>query len=284
MTDNDFRKEIMDHTNKEFEFFTKFQNIVVELSDAMHEIFVRNSIPYCSMYGTLLGLVRDNGVIPWDSDCDVVIPVDEAERAYALLEKELPPDMYAVSNFSYPSFRYNQIRVCKKGYNHALHVDIYYCYGIPENPGELRRFGKKAASLYRMKSKKNESYSATDSKVRNFFRKAIITKNKIKYFLISNKSINRKSQKLFRKYPLKDAVHCACFSEEFHPLEKCRFGKPVEFEYDGHKLMVPEDSKYFLESFFGDYMQYMPFEERYREYQKALKSLHKIENEKTIEG
>ncbi len=281
MTDKDFKKEILDFTEKEFEFFSRFQNIIVELTDAMHEIFVRNKISYYAMYGTLLGLIRDKGIIPWDSDCDVVISIDDARRACDTLLKELPDDMYAVSNFTDPSFRYNQIRVCKKGYDHLLHVDIFYCYGIPDKESELRSFKKKAEKLYKMKSLKNESYVATDSTVRNFYRKSVILKNKVKYLLMSNNAICRKSDKLLHKYPFSNSVYCACFSEEFHLLEKCRFGKPVEYEYGEHRIMIPSDSEYFLKSFFGDYNEYLPFEERYKEYLKGLARMHFAEDTKT---
>ena len=280
MTCEDFKNELIQHTKSDFEFFSKFQNIIIELTDAMHEAFKKNSIKYYAMYGSLLGLIRDHGIIPWDSDCDVVISVSDVEKAHEALQKDLPEDMYIVSNLTSEEFRYNQIRVCKKGYDHALHVDIYYCYGVPEEGPERNAFKRKAQKLYKMKSKKNEGYVPTDSKIRNMARKANVIRYKLKYALVSNKSICRRSEKLLHKYPLETSKYCACFSEEFHPLEKAYFGTPVEFDYDGHKIMIPEHPDYFLKSFFGNYNEYLSFEERYKEYKKGLERLHKVERNK----
>ena len=44
------------------------------------DIFNRADIPYTIDAGTLLGIVRDGDLIPWDNDIDLMLPVDSIDR------------------------------------------------------------------------------------------------------------------------------------------------------------------------------------------------------------
>jgi LicD family len=50
----------------------------------MDKIFNENGIPYWITFGTLLGAIRNGGMIPWDKDADVEIFKDDSEKAMRL--------------------------------------------------------------------------------------------------------------------------------------------------------------------------------------------------------
>ena len=53
-------------------FFQETAAALKHLKDA-DEILLAESVDYCVMFGTLLGFVRHDGLIPWDDDLDIII-------------------------------------------------------------------------------------------------------------------------------------------------------------------------------------------------------------------
>jgi len=60
------------HFFKETGFFEQEQAALQHLRDADQILFAAD-VDYCIMFGTLLGLLRHNGLIPWDDDIDIII-------------------------------------------------------------------------------------------------------------------------------------------------------------------------------------------------------------------
>ena len=53
------------------------------------ELLTKNSIPYYIDHGTLLGIVRDNALIPWDKDIDIAVSSKYIERIVQILNSIL---------------------------------------------------------------------------------------------------------------------------------------------------------------------------------------------------
>lgn len=73
-----------------FEVLTKYKHIdrLSKLLKLTHEVLESNNIEYWMCGGTLLGAVRDKGIIPWDDDGDICI-LDKHYNDLKKLEKEL---------------------------------------------------------------------------------------------------------------------------------------------------------------------------------------------------
>lgn len=63
----------------------------------------KHNLVYWLSYGTLLGAVRHKGFIPWDDDMDVAMPRSDFNRLQKILEEELTPMGFTVSDFNKPS-------------------------------------------------------------------------------------------------------------------------------------------------------------------------------------
>jgi hypothetical protein len=60
------------HLFKETGFFDEEALAIQHLRDAA-EILSAEGVAYCVMFGTLLGLLRHDGIIPWDDDLDIIV-------------------------------------------------------------------------------------------------------------------------------------------------------------------------------------------------------------------
>jgi hypothetical protein len=68
------------HLFKKTGFFEEKELALDHLRDA-DDILFPERVDYCVMFGTLLGLLRHDGVIPWDDDLDIIIfDADKFER------------------------------------------------------------------------------------------------------------------------------------------------------------------------------------------------------------
>ncbi len=83
------------------------------------ELLEKEGIPYFICYGTLLGAIRNNGLIPWDTDCDIAV----AEKDVPELRK-LAWRIIAHGFWIYEHDRTFTIQYSAGGIN-SLHTDIY---------------------------------------------------------------------------------------------------------------------------------------------------------------
>lgn len=64
------------------------------LLDVFVEICERHNFQYYLDYGTLIGAMRHDGVIPWDDDIDVTMPIDDYKKFLALPVSEFPQKVH----------------------------------------------------------------------------------------------------------------------------------------------------------------------------------------------
>lgn len=78
-------------------------------------IFNQYDVPHFTACGTLLGIIRDGDLLPWDSDVDMIIDGESSANVFRLLKTHLPSDLNVVT--------YNHNIAVFDQFN--LHLDIY---------------------------------------------------------------------------------------------------------------------------------------------------------------
>ena len=90
------------------------QECLLKMMVWFHNYCVNNGITYYAIGGTLLGMARHNGFIPWDDDLDVGLPRMDYERICKLLTEENGKHPYEIET----------IHMMHKDYSYA-HAKIY---------------------------------------------------------------------------------------------------------------------------------------------------------------
>lgn len=76
----------------------KLQEYILEILTEIDRICRLNGIPYALAYGSALGVANFKGFIPWDTDADVVISLDDLYRFRLAVEKDLDTGKFVFDN------------------------------------------------------------------------------------------------------------------------------------------------------------------------------------------
>lgn len=69
----------------------------VEVLKVIDDICQRHNIQYFAEWGTMLGAVRHNGIIPWDDDIDITMKRPDYNKFIKVAERELPEGYHAMN-------------------------------------------------------------------------------------------------------------------------------------------------------------------------------------------
>ena len=273
MNSNDFRKEMHLYIDEQYDIFTGIQQQIQEILKIFHDLCVKNNITYYVMYGSLLGLVRDDGFIPWDSDMDVVVPYRDALKLHDVLSTYLPEQFYFVSNYTDEDFPYFQMRICKKGISHdKLHLDIFYMIGMSDrNDSRTVKYKKDIKKLFflrNMKSSYRELKLSRNMSINDLAHKLYYGLRTCCYSL---KHLNKKFEKISNKYGYDDSEIVAVWGFTGFFYNKKDFEPAVLYQTGIGDLYIPNDYVSLLKETYGDYTEYLLINERFDEFSRQIK-------------
>jgi len=84
------KKRIRKHKSKTIELTGKYRIRMKRSILRIISILEKNHIPYWMDEGTLLGIIRDGDLLPWDHDADLGIPGEYAEKLWKIRYKFFP--------------------------------------------------------------------------------------------------------------------------------------------------------------------------------------------------
>ena len=263
MNNDQFLAEMIALCEYKYHRFERVQKATLEMLRIFSDICYSYDIPFFIVYGTLLGLKRDSGYIPWDYDADVAIPYEYVDKVHKCLQHMLPKEFYYISDRTSNEFPYYQIRICKKGFNDNIHLDIFYMFGLNSNESKRTKIMKEMKLCFKLRKVVIESKQRihTVKTASSLFAKKIIGL----FFKIN--TLNKYMNRICSLYTYDQASYVSFVFHEDFVFEKTVFGKPVEDCTLGFRSMIPEDSERYLTEYYGEWKSYFPIEKRRHEFE-----------------
>ena len=289
----EFVKEVKDSNicpkdfDKIYEEFKFYQKAALDTLDEFHRVCEKNNIPYFVQYGSLLGLIRDGGQIPWDYDVDVVVPYSEKANLISALEKDLGKGFYYYCIEKNPKCRHMITRIAPIGYKtESLHVDVFYYIGVPSDEKEREIFVKRIKKIattryYRYVNISEETRGSIKKFVKYTLRKAVAK-------LKNMDKLMKEYYDLCNKYDVYESKYNVS-ADWFAPVDlfesKDLWETTIIETNDGKKLRAPVKYEKILTQKYKDYKKIFPLKDRLKELMYHYSKLHrqnkdKIENKK----
>lgn len=254
----------------------RLQKIELENLRTFITVCEKLNVIYFVYGGTLLGVEKYQGLIPWDDDIDVAMPRDCYEKFIKEAYKYLPEDYFIQSPYNEKKcpYPYTKLRRKKTEYveysnrnvdiETGIYIDIYPVDKIP-NDEKLRKkqFRKTRKWILFYVCRQVPLY---DRKIAGKFG---IVKRILKFVvckflkIFSQKYCIDKIDHYMKMYNSNDCKRYAALNspnyeniyENLYPLEKGMF--------EGMEVNLPGSYQDHLKKRYGDYSQLPPEEERY---------------------
>jgi len=239
--------------------------IELDMLEKIIQICNKYNLRYTLSGGSMLGVVRHHGFIPWDDDIDIDMLREDYERFLVIAEKELEKPYFVQYYKTEKGYYYGHAQIrnsnttaiikndsYNKTFNHGIFIDIFPLDNVPDDIQEKNKIIRK---IEKAKNKINKKiYDKSNNIIKNIIKqirqkviyKKVDIQNEIKF-------IDEEAQKYNNK---KTEEVCAL---TFNPRDFCKERKWLEelvdkkFEYLDVKI-----SKYYNEWLtrqYGDYMK-----------------------------
>ncbi|CAK7079609.1 MAG: hypothetical protein PARBA_03350 [Parabacteroides sp.] len=254
---------------KDLSHLSELQKSELNILKKFVDICKRNDIEYHMTGGSLIGLVRHQGFIPWDDDIDVLMTRKEYTKFLAIAEKELPINMH-LSTFDTPGHIWLVPRIIDNNtqfyLNNAIKkkttgawMDILVFDGVPA-PGFKRNiysfFYLLSRILYQFS---NFSVAVNINKKRPLLQRIIIDFAKLSHVekILNPVKMGHLYRKVCSYYDLDKMDYGASLSgsmlmKEFIP--KKWIGKGFLMPFEDIMVYGIDENDSYLTHFYGDYM------------------------------
>lgn len=234
----------------------EIQAIETEMIKEVHRICEENQIVYFLGYGSVLGAVRHHGPIPWDSDMDIVVPVNQFDKLLEKLRENLPTKFYVDYYDDNPKYQSLFPRIGLKGYSSlTLHIDIFKLIGTSKIPKEQLKQKRKLGIYFRIHILEKRKIM---EKRNSFLQKIELLVGKLCLIFMPPNYVRKKFEELCNKYSYANSEFLINASEGYRGkgiLKKKIYGSGSVVDYEDFQVRIPSQYDEYLKHFYGNYME-----------------------------
>ena len=268
----------MKFTDYDFKTLKKLQNIELMILKDFIKICEENDLRYYIYAGTLIGVVRHGGFIPWDDDVDVIMFRKDYEKfkkiflashseKYELLTHETYDDYFFLfSKIILKDTKFEEWWVDQVSFSVGINMDIFVLDYVSDNNVICFVQTKTTRILRRLlaiSSIKLINYPFLTQFISNFIH-AIFSFLRIKPINI----IKICSKLLNRFENTKRVTDITTIKPHIYNVDDWGHGKKMKFEEI--EVNVPENYHNILKEIYGDYMELPPEDKRYNHITEEL--------------
>jgi len=246
----------------------KIWAILIDLLVEFDRVCRKYDLRYYVAYGSLIGLVRHNGFIPWDDDIDVCLPREDYDKLMSLTEEFDQPYFLQIPGkdheyfFSFAKLRNSNTTAISNAFryehfNQGLFLDIFpldnYCEELGQNNYERI---KALIDELSVNMRRNNKYPTSS----DLERMAKYPDSDSSHVFAEMDGIARSNNsKVTDKLILAVSVISPYYKLI---LDKTDISSFKYFDFYGYQVPVPIGFDHILRITYGDYMQFPPVEKR----------------------
>lgn len=249
------------------------QEILVDMIKWFHRICQENDLRYYCIGGTMLGIVRHKGFIPWDDDIDIGMPREDYEKLCSLAS-DLSNGRYLIEfpeygnlDFSYLSMKIYDtlttlVECSRKNIKRGVFIDVFPLDGIGADENSARR---NYSPIHRLRRFHSATTCAISEKM-EWYKKIIILLGRVlSPLFISERSINNHINRMCKKLPFDQYEYVGNLLGAWGYKElmlRKYFGNPKIYTFENTEVYGVEMYHEYLSKLYGNYMQLPPIEKQ----------------------
>ena len=244
---------------------TKKQKHLLQLLREVDEICRKHGLRYVMAGGSLIGVLRNEGFIPWDDDVDIYMPRDDWEKFVEIARTELPPDravqcLEADREYTNTFPRYADTSSCVI-HKHQLIgndkageiIDVLTLDPIPPDDREYERY-RTHMMIYSELVNFSIVYGQRWEIPVTMYLKYLLS-----YTFLGKERTLKKLEKIMYSYKEED---CNRFAMRWGGcpflFDKDMMFPVKDMNFEGEKVMVPQRTSDYLIWHYGDEWSYIP--------------------------
>lgn len=240
----------------------EIKNIELDLLEKFDLFCEKNNLRYSLAYGTMLGAIRHKDFIPWDDDVDVMMPREDYQRLFQVLEQGEKIDndisfLTLKSEGYYYHFNkiYNNKTIAKMDNNSTVHgiwLDIFPLDNTPSSKWKAKCFHVKARLLRNMIIAATTDFSDCNNK--NYRIKKLLCKVSE---IVGVQRISEYLNKYVQRYNKKDSELVSIIHGQYSTdadIERCLYYETEKKLFRGKYFNVSIGWDTILKGMYGDYM------------------------------
>lgn len=260
----------------------EIHEVTLGILKKVDEIATKQGLRYFTAYGSLIGVIRHQGFIPWDDDLDIMMLRGDYDRLLVYFKEQeealYPYKLFCVQNN--PNYPHMIARICNVEYpvivenetpcGMGVFIDVYPMDGL----GSSREMWRKM--LLKKQQLVAGSYYATREKFEIPRKKYRIPDRFLLYLfakLVGRDFFTDRLEKYKNCFSWEESRYAGCAVWEREMYEKWYFDEVTRMPFEDMQVMVPKEYDKILRVVYGDYMELPPEGARrpqhnYRAYKK----------------